>query len=210
MKHLWVRRYRTLERWGRSNRAARVLACVLITIAVALALSASMAPAVISSAAHFPHVAPARLAHLLADISAHTLNGPWSLDEESGNYSSWQYAVSYACGDRCVGRARVSAMEAGVPRHGLTARIHSVMLVREQCTSIPMLPWPAFCEKLEIESVVNEDGNGGSWLRETVVVRCACSILPAPAAMCAAPSPNAVYTTRLQSLRSMLSPTSAA
>ncbi|CAG9786411.1 unnamed protein product [Diatraea saccharalis] len=188
------------RRWVRTGVVGACVACVL------LAAARLLAPPTHAYAAHFARVRPADLAHLLADISAntHPIPGSWSLEEESGNYSMWRYAVSYVCGARCVGHVWVEAHEVagGGPRHGLSAPMHRVTVRRLHCTALPLLPWPSLCDEVETESVVSGEGDGCR-LQETVRARCG-----AAAALLAACTTRADVRAhshaRLQRLRHLL------
>lgn len=95
----------------------------------------------------YTHVPAARLAHLLADFTAHPHGGAagagagaggWRVEEERGNYTWWWYRVRFACGARCEGEAHVAA-GTGAPD------THLVSLRMTLCTSLPLLPWLAYC-----------------------------------------------------------------
>ncbi|KAL0892606.1 hypothetical protein ABMA27_014335 [Loxostege sticticalis] len=161
----------------RSARRRPLAALTMAALAAALLAAAArvLSPARLDAVAEFPRVRPADLAHLLADVSTHTLiPASWSLEEEAGNYTMWRYAVSYACGARCAGRASVSAHERRArPQHG-AATEHQVRVRRRHCRTLPLMPWPQLCDEIETEWLVTGtgDANGGARLEEVALARC--------------------------------------
>ncbi|KAJ2939244.1 hypothetical protein O0L34_g8556 [Tuta absoluta] len=140
-----------------------------------LLLGTLPAPAPLASSARFPLVAPRALAHKLADFSTHLLLyphlGEWSVEEESGNFTAWRYAVSYACGARCSGRARVLALDRHAPDVPAPSE-HLVLVAHRACTRPPLPLWPETCEEWETETVIVSDGARGSVVRERARASC--------------------------------------
>ncbi|XP_068632089.1 uncharacterized protein [Battus philenor] len=156
-----------MRRWGRRARW-----CVWVLAAAAAALLVRV-PQEARGAAQFPRTTPHALAHALADFSAHPRLDPhigaWTVEEEAGNYTWWRYAVRYACGARCEGRA-VLQHEVGAPpgaggrrspRHG-PADEHRLLLADSRCTRLPLLPWPWFCDDTEVETSIEAGAGGGA------------------------------------------------
>ncbi|XP_013169486.1 PREDICTED: uncharacterized protein LOC106119145 [Papilio xuthus] len=132
------------------------------------------------NSADFPLVSSHDLAHYLADFTNHPKLDPeieaWSVEEEEGNYTWWRYTVRYECGARCLGRVRVmhaaGATSAAGARHGAAAD-HHLRVMDSRCTRVPLLPWPWFCEEIEVEMSIEQEGSGAR-LRESA--RSACSL----------------------------------
>ncbi|XP_038211893.1 uncharacterized protein LOC119832302 [Zerene cesonia] len=117
--------------------------------------------------AHFPQHTPKQIAHFLADFSnypsLYSHIDSWSIEEESGNFTSWRYVASYSCGSRCAGRAAVSAHDERAPAapgaalaplaHD-EASAHRLYLHDVHCTRLPFIFWPQFCEEIEVESEI--------------------------------------------------------
>ncbi|CAB3223461.1 unnamed protein product [Arctia plantaginis] len=159
------------------------------TLAVAVALLAALClrwPAEYNASDHFPRVQPHTLAHLLADFSHQPNIGSWSVVEDDSNYTTWRYAVTYECGSRCAGRAAVEAHDEpprATPEHGAAARHHRVHVQLRACTTLPLLPWPVFCDELQTVALVVRSGDSGSEL--TTVWRAHCTLLDAVRGACA-------------------------
>ncbi|CAK1546872.1 unnamed protein product [Leptosia nina] len=158
-----MRSWSRLRGWDRWRAAGLVAACALATLWLRVPVESRVE-------AHFPHCTPTRLAHFLADFSNHRRLDPrlgigsWRIEDEVSNYSSWEYGVSYECGIRCTGRARVSTHDELAPREHRT-RMHYA-----HCT-----PWSGIlqrCEEAEVESVAKEAPGGGAVLQESARIWC--------------------------------------
>ncbi|KAI5631426.1 hypothetical protein NE865_15858 [Phthorimaea operculella] len=152
--------------------------CLLAVGVLCLLLATLPPPAPLVTSARYPLVAPRQLAHKLADFSTHLLLyprlGEWSLEEESSNYTAWRYSVSYSCGARCTGRARVLAVDRRAPHapeHEAPSE-HLVLVAHRACTQALLLPWPDTCDEWETETVIVSDGVRGSVVRETARATC--------------------------------------
>ncbi|XP_041978223.1 uncharacterized protein LOC121732420 [Aricia agestis] len=184
--------------WCVRRRGGRAALLLLAAVALLLRL-----PLAIDVVADFPRTAPAALAHHLADFSnyqrADETIGSWWVEEEDGNYSWWRYAAAFECGARCRGRALLQshALHDAAPQHGAAAR-HTVHLSDRRCRTLPLLPWPTFCDESEIEMEVRPSGTGaGSRLLRRV--RYSCGALSLLLGSCRPPAPHAPAASALAS-----------
>ncbi|CAH2080315.1 unnamed protein product, partial [Iphiclides podalirius] len=145
-------------------------------VALALVLGAALVlrvPLHSRLSADFPRLSPRALAHFLADFSNYPKLYPdiysWSVEEESGNYTSWRYSVSYSCGERCVGRVEVWHGEEGA---GAGGGRHLLRVVDERCSHLPLLPFPRFCAEGPMGARLAESARGACGPAQALLGRC--------------------------------------
>ncbi|CAH0701517.1 unnamed protein product [Spodoptera exigua] len=171
------------RQWRACWRRWRVLALA----AAALGALRVRVPAQVAATHRLPALAPAALAHSLADFSNQPDISSWWVEEDHSNYTTWRYSVSFECGTWCRGRGVVVAADepAGrAPQHGRAVRSHHVSVVRRDCSALPLLPWPQLCDEVEVRAVVSGASEGdGSQLQW--MARAGCGALGWAAGACA-------------------------
>ncbi|XP_063618704.1 uncharacterized protein LOC134791584 [Cydia splendana] len=162
---LKYQQYRPWSMWWRRHSGWRARAALLLALAALLALRVPVASELSAELRAPPH----KLAALLADFNSLRLLYPhisssWKLESQWSNYTSWRYSLSFSCGARCSGAARVRAHDeyAAGPAHG-SAHAHRGDFTIHTCRKLPLFFWPDFCEELEVEWFVGggEGGEGG-------------------------------------------------
>ncbi|VVC95452.1 unnamed protein product [Leptidea sinapis] len=130
----------------------------------------------------------------------------WSVAEDWSNYSTWRYTVRYECGARCGGQAEVTHRRGGdseAPSHS-HSRVHRLLVHIKQCSRLPLLSWPQYCEESEVETQIVSGGGSSSEGRGALLVERTyewCGAVRAAALRCA---PHRHRMWHLQALREAL------